>query len=108
MRKQSPQLYHNRESTRHFLYSKAEAEGPQKKRIYIPARIQKALQSVYPGLLSGHAFIDHTEQQLASTANFACLVFQIDGQAGSDPELPKPDPVDAHQKAAKLFDVFCT
>ncbi|MGD8470031.1 MAG: tetratricopeptide repeat protein [Desulfobacteraceae bacterium] len=107
MRKQPPQLYHNRESTRHFLYSKAEAEGPQKKRIYIPARIQKAIQSVYPGLLSGHAFIDHTEQQLSSTANFAWLVFQIDAKARSHKKNPKPDPVDAHQKVATFFDDFC-
>jgi tetratricopeptide (TPR) repeat protein len=107
MRKQPPELYHNRESTRHFLYSKAEAEGPQKKRIHIPARIQKAIQSVYPHLLSGHAFIDHAEQQLSSSANFACLVFQIDGAARSDTKKPKPDLADAHQKAATLFDDFC-
>jgi tetratricopeptide (TPR) repeat protein len=107
MRKQPPKLYHKRESTRHFLYSKAESEGPQKKRIYIPARIQKAIQSVYPGLLSGHTFIDHAEQQLSSTANFACLVFQIDGDAHSAKKNPKQDPVDAHQKAATLFDHFC-
>ena len=104
---QPPELYHKRETTRHFLYSKAEAEGPKKKRIHIPARIQKAIQSVYPGLLTGHTFIDRAEHQLASAAIFACLVFQIDDEAGSDPEQPKPDPTDAHQKAAKLFDVFC-
>ena len=107
MRKQSPQLYHKRESTRHFLYSKAETEGPQKKRIYIPARIQKAIQSVYPDLLSGHTFIDHAEQQLSSTANFACMVFKIDSDAHSDKKKPKYDPVDAHQKAATLFYNFC-
>jgi tetratricopeptide (TPR) repeat protein len=107
MQKKSPQLYHSRESTRHFLYSKAETEGPKKKRIYIPARIKKAIQSVYPGLLSGHAFIDHAEQQLSSTDNFACLVFQIDGDARSDKKKPKTDPVAAHQKAATLFDNFC-
>lgn len=107
MRNQPPELYHNRESTRHFLYSKAEAEGPQKKRIHIPAHIQKAIQSVYPGLLTGHAFIDRAEQQLSSAAIFACLVFQIDDDAGSDPERPKYDPAAEHQKAAKLFDDFC-
>jgi len=105
MPNQPPELYHKRETTRHFLYSKA--EGPEKKRIHIPARIQKAIQSVYPGLLTGHAFIDRAEQQLASAATFACLVFQIDDEAGANPEKPKPDPVDAHQAAAKLFDVFC-
>jgi tetratricopeptide (TPR) repeat protein len=107
MRNQPPELYHNRESTRHFLYSKAEAEGPQKKRIHIPARIQKAIQSVYPGLLTGHAFIDRAEQQLSSAAIFACLVFQIDDDTASDPEQPKTDPAAAHQNAAKLFDDFC-
>jgi len=107
MRKQPPELYHNRESTRHFLYSKAEAEGPEKKRIHIPARIQKAIQSVYPGLLTGHAFIDHAEQQLSSAAIFACLAFQIDDGAGSEPQHPKSDPAADHQMAAKLFDDFC-
>jgi tetratricopeptide (TPR) repeat protein len=107
MRKKPPQLYHSRKSTRHFLYSKAETEGPKKKRIYIPARIQKAVQSVCPGLLSGHAFIDHAEQQLSSSDNFACLVFQIDGDARSDKKKSKSDPVDAHQRAATLFSNFC-
>ena len=105
MRNQSPELYYNRESTRHFLYSKA--EEPHKKRIHIPARIQKAIKSVYPRLLTGHAFIDRAEQQLSSAAIFACLVFEIDGDAASDPEQPEADPVAAHQKAAKLFDDFC-
>jgi tetratricopeptide (TPR) repeat protein len=102
-----PELYHNRESTRHFLYSKAEAEGPEKKRIHIPARIQKAIQSVYPGLRTGHTFIDHAEQQLSSAAIFACLVFQIDDNAACDPKQSKSDPAAVHQKAAKLFDDFC-
>jgi tetratricopeptide (TPR) repeat protein len=107
MRNQPPEIYHNRETTRHFLYSKAEAEGLQKKRIHIPAHIQKAIQSVYPGLLTGHAFIDQAEHQLSSAALFTSLVFQIDDDAGSDPEQPTPDPAAAHQKAAKFFDDFC-
>ena len=107
MGKRSPELYHNRESTRHFLYSKAESEGPRKKRIRIPARIQTAIKSVYPDLLTGHAFIDHAEQQLSSVDIFACLVFQIDDNTGSGPEQAKPDPAEAHQKAATLFDAFC-
>jgi tetratricopeptide (TPR) repeat protein len=107
MRSQTPELYHNRESTRHFLYSKAEAEGLRKKRIHIPARIQKAIQSVYPGLLTGHAFIDRAEQQLSSAAIFACLVFQIDDDTASTPEQAKTDPAAVHQNAAKLFDNLC-
>jgi tetratricopeptide (TPR) repeat protein len=107
MRNQTPELYHNRESTRHFLYSKAEAEGLRKKRIHIPARIQKAIQSVYPGLLTGHAFIDRAEQQLSSAAIFACLVFQIDDDTASTPEQAKTDPAAVHQNAAKLFDNLC-
>jgi tetratricopeptide (TPR) repeat protein len=106
MRKQPSKLYHTRESTRHFLYSKAEAEGPAKKRIRIPARIQKAIQSIYPALLSGHTFIDHAEQQLSSAAIFACLVFQIDDKARSE-KHSKSDPATDHQKAAKLLDYFC-
>ena len=106
MTKQPPKLYHTRESTRHFLYSKAEAEGPAKKRIHTPARIQKAIQTIYPGLLSGHAFIDYAEQQLASATLFACMVFQIDDHTGSE-KHSESDPATAHQQAAKLFDDFC-
>jgi len=107
MPNQPPQLYHNRESTRHFLYAKAEAEGSPKKRIHIPAHIQKAIQSVYPDLLTGHAFIDRAEQQLASIDIFACLVFQIDDDDACDTQQPEPDPADVHQKAARLFDELC-
>lgn len=107
MPKQSSELYHNRESTRHFLYSKAEAEGQGKKQIQIPARIQKAIQSVYPGLLSGHTFIDHAEQQLTSADIFACVVFRIDAAAASGSEPSKSDPAADHKLTAKLFNAFC-
>ena len=106
MRKQPAKLYHSRESTRHFLYSKAEAESPAKKRIRIPTRIQKAIHSLFPALLSGHAFIDHAEQQLSSAVTFACMVFQIDDKAGTENNADS-DPVAEHQKTAKLFDNFC-
>ena len=107
MQKRPSEIYQNRESTRHFLYSKAESEGPRKKRIYIPSRIQKAIKSVYPNLLTGHAFIDHAEQLLSSADIFASLVFQIDGKTSSAPEKAKPDPADAHQNVATLLDAFC-
>ncbi len=50
--------------------------------------------------------MDHAEQQLSSATIFACMVFQIDDDAGSG-KHPEPDPAANHQKAAKLFDDFC-
>ncbi|MCK4985761.1 MAG: hypothetical protein KAS40_09600, partial [Desulfobacterales bacterium] len=107
MRKQPPELYHSRESTRHFLYSKAEAEDRKNKRIHRPARIQKAIQSIYPDLLTGHSFLHRAAQQLSSAKIFACTVFQIDDGTGSDPERIKSDPVSVHKKTAKFFDDLC-
>jgi tetratricopeptide (TPR) repeat protein len=108
MRKNQSNLYHHRESTRHFLHAKAEADDPQKKRIHIPSGIQKAIQSIYPGLLMGQAFVDHALAQLASANLFAGLVFQIDDDITADSKRPKIDPAAAHQRAAKLFNKFCT
>ena len=101
------ELYHTRKSTRHFLYSKAEAEDRKNKRIHRPARIQKAIQSIYPDLLTGHSFLHRAAQQLSSAKIFACTVFQIDDGTGSDPERIKSDPVSVHKKTAKFFDDLC-
>ncbi len=108
MRKDQSELYYHRESTRHFLHAKAEADDLQKKRIHIPTRIQKAIQSIYPGLLMGQAFIDHALEQLTSTTLFAGLVFQIDDDdVAHDSKRSKIDPAVAHKRAAKLFNNFC-
>ena len=107
MQKDPSELYHHRESTRHFLHAKAEADDLQKKRLHIPTRIQKAIQSIYPGLLMGQAFVDHALEQLAPATFFAGLVFQIDGDVATDSQKPKIDPADAHKRAAKLFNHFC-
>jgi tetratricopeptide (TPR) repeat protein len=101
------ELYHTRKSTRHFLFSKAEAEDLEKKRIYTSAGIQKSIQSLYPDLLTDHSFLDHAVQQLSSVKIFACTVFQIDDDTGSDPERKKSDPVAAHKAAAKRIDDLC-
>jgi tetratricopeptide (TPR) repeat protein len=101
------ELYHTRKSTRHFLFSKAEAEDLEKKRIYTSAGIQKSIQSVYPDLLTDHSFLHRAARQLSSAKIFACTVFQIDDDTGSDPERTKSDPVAAHKMAAKLIDNLC-
>jgi tetratricopeptide (TPR) repeat protein len=107
MRKDQSELYHQRESTRHFLHAKAEADDLQKKRIQIPTRIQKAIQSIYPGLLMGQAFVDYALEQLGPPTLFAGLVFQIDDEVTTDSERSKIDPAVIHKRAAKLFDNFC-
>ena len=100
-------LYHTRKSTRHFLYSKADAEDQEKKRSHAPAHIQETIKSVYPGLLIDHSFLEHATEQLSSAKTFACMVFQIDDDRGapSDQKLSKSKAV--HKTAAKLLDEFC-
>ena len=71
MSKDQAELFHSRESTRHFLHAKVEADEQQIKPIHILADNQKAIQSLYPGLLSGQAFEDHALDQLASASLFA-------------------------------------
>ncbi|MGD1971118.1 MAG: tetratricopeptide repeat protein [Desulfobacterales bacterium] len=107
MRKNQSELYRHRESTRHFLHAKAETDDLQKKRIHIPSSIQKAIQSIYPGLLMGQAFVDHALVQLVPATSFAGLVFQIDDDITADSKRPEIDPAVAHKRAAKLFNKFC-
>ncbi len=107
MPKDQSELYHSRESTRHFLHAKAEADNLAIKRIHIPASIQKAIQSIYPGLRTGQAFLEHALQQLASASLFACLVVQIDDCGDSDAGQAASDAAGMHKEAAKLFDNLC-
>lgn len=106
MPKDQSDLYHHRESTRHFLHAKAEADGLHKNRIRIPATIQKAIQSIYPGLLTGQAFLDHALEQLSPAAQLAGMVFQIDDTVRSGSQKPVIEPAVAHKRAAKLFNNF--
>ena len=107
MRKDQSELYHHRESTRHFLHAKAEADDLQNKRIQIPVSIQKAIQSIYPGLLTGQAFWEHVLEKLTPATLFAGIVFQIDDDVATDSKKPQADPAAAHKRAAKLFNNFC-
>ncbi|MBW2515949.1 MAG: tetratricopeptide repeat protein [Deltaproteobacteria bacterium] len=106
MRKDQVELYHHRESTRHFLHAKAEADDLHKKRVQVPASIQKAIQSIYPGLLTGQAFLDHALERLAPAPQFAGMVFQIDDDVSTDCQKPSIEPAEAHKRAAKLFNNF--
>ena len=107
MPKEHPELYHTRESTRHFLYAKAETEDQEKKRSHTSARIQKAIQSLYPGLLMDHSFLDHANEQLSSAKIFACTVIQIDDDPGSPSHQKSSNPTSVHKTAAKLLDDLC-
>ena len=107
MTQEYSKLYHNRRSTRHFLYSKAKTEDLKKKRTRTSASIQKSIRSVYPDLLTGHSFLHRAAQQLSSGKIFACTVFQFDNDAGSHIKGGKSDPVTAYKMAAKLIDDLC-
>jgi tetratricopeptide (TPR) repeat protein len=101
------ELYSNRESTRHYLYSKAEADERPKKQIRTPARIHAAVQSIYPDLLTGRSFLEQVMQQLFSAGRRVCAVIQIDAGVGSDSERTKTGKHAAFQTAAKLIDASC-
>jgi tetratricopeptide (TPR) repeat protein len=105
MPKKHPELYHIRESTRHFLYAKAEDQ--EKTRSLTPTHIQKTIKSLYPGLLTDHSFLDHATEQLSSADIFACMVFQVDDDSGSQSDLKSPHPTSIHKTAAKLLDDAC-
>jgi len=82
-------LWYNLESTRHFLYSKAEADDLPKKPIHTAAAIQAAIQSVYPDLLAGHSLLEHADQQLSSVSSCVCVVIRIDTDNSIDFEQTK-------------------
>jgi tetratricopeptide (TPR) repeat protein len=107
MPKEQLKLYHTRESTRHFLYSKAESEDLAKKRIRTPARIKKAIQSVYPRLLTGRSLLDHVAEKLTSATVFGCMVLRIDDNAGNDQKTKSSHAAAVHAKAAKLLNGWC-
>ena len=98
-------LYYHRESTRHFLYSKAEVDDQPKKHIRKPpSSVQVAVQSVYPGLLSGHSFLEHSAQQLSSASTCVSIIIQMDADDNFDSQQTTHAQTAAHQTAAKLID----
>ncbi|MEJ2101036.1 MAG: hypothetical protein P8X68_13810, partial [Desulfobacterales bacterium] len=103
------ELHYQQESTRHFLYSKAEVDDLPKKQIRTPASsIQAAVQSIYPALLTGHSFLEHSVQHLSSDNLCACGVIQIDTDGSSDFKPTKSEQTAAYQTAAKVIDELCT
>lgn len=107
MPKEHPDLYHTRESTRHFLYAKAEMEDQDKKRSHASAQIHKAIKSLYPGLLTNHSFLDHATEQLSAADIFACMVFQLDDDFSSPSDVKLSDPLSVYKAAAKLLEKLC-
>ena len=102
------ELHYQQESARHFLYSKAEVDDLPKKQIRTPASsIQAAVQSIYPALLTGHAFLEHSAQHLSSANSCACAVIQIDTDGRSDFARTKSEQTGAYQTAAKGIDELC-
>jgi tetratricopeptide (TPR) repeat protein len=102
------ELYYQHESTRHFLYSKAETDDLPKKQIRTAAiSIQAAVQSIYPALLTGHSFLEHSAQHLSSANTCACGVIQIDMDGSSDFEQTNAEQTAAYQTAAKIIDELC-
>ena len=102
------ELYYQQESTRHFLYSKAEAGDQAKKQIRTPASsIQAAVQSIYPALLTRHSFLEHSARHLSSTNICACVVIQIDASDRSDFEQTKSEQPAAYLTAAKEINELC-
>jgi tetratricopeptide (TPR) repeat protein len=98
-------LYYHRESTRHFLYSKAEGDDQPKKHLRTPASsIQIAVQSVYPGLLTGHSFLEHSAQRLSSAGTCISVIIQIDTDDNFDSQQTTHAQSVTHQTAAKLID----
>jgi tetratricopeptide (TPR) repeat protein len=100
-------LYHNRESTRHFLYSKAETDDLPKQDLRTATSIQAAVQSVYPALLTGRSFLEHSAQRLSSAATCACAVIQIDADGSAHFEQSNAVQTAAHQKTAEGLDELC-
>jgi tetratricopeptide (TPR) repeat protein len=100
-------LCYSRESTRHFLYSKTEADDLPQKSIRTAAAIQAAVQSVYPDLLTGYSFLEHAAQQLSSANICVCVVIQIDTDDSIDFEQTKFEQAAALRAAAKLVDGLC-
>ena len=98
-------LYYHRESTRHFLYSKAEVDNQPKKHIRKPpSSVQALVQSVYPGLLSGHSFLEHSAQQLSSARTCTSVIIQMDADDNFDSRQKARAQTAAHQTVAKLID----
>jgi tetratricopeptide (TPR) repeat protein len=107
MPKVRPNLYHTRESTRHFLYSKAEADDLEKEKIQTTSNFRKALQSVFSELLAGDSLLDYAFEQLVSVTPFGCMAIRIDGNPKKGNSFAESNPNDGYVQSLKILDKFC-
>jgi tetratricopeptide (TPR) repeat protein len=94
-------LFHKRDSTRHFLFSKTDTKELKGKRVLPRESAWKALRQVFPQVLSGRRFIEHAMDRVKSTAGFGAMTIRMDN-------LPrKKEQFDKYQGFAKTLDATC-
>jgi len=102
------ELFKNRSSSKEFLLSKAELRPWRKTKKRKEDGEKDIINKLFPGMLSGEAFIEHTLKVLSSSLSFGVMVVRIDNmnEMGGDDK-----PADTQKKTlgdmAKAIDDIC-
>ena len=94
-------LLQRRDSTRHFLFSKADTNGLKDKEIQPRESTWKELKQLYPDVMAGKRLIDQSNNRLGTFEKFSALAIKFDKSP------PLESGIDHYKAIADGLDTFC-
>lgn len=101
MVKQGKKLQQRRDSTRHFLFSKADTKGLDAKEIQPRESTWKELKQLFPDVLAGKRLLDQTNNRLDTFEKFGAMAIKFDKTP------PVESGIDHYKAITGVLDTFC-
>lgn len=101
MAKQSKKLQQRRDSTRHFLFSKADTTGLKAKEIQPRESTWKELKQSFPDVLAGRRFLDQSNSRLGNLEKFCAMAIKFDRTP------PAESGIDHYNAICGVLDTIC-
>jgi len=101
MTEQRRGLHHKRDSTRYFLFSKTDTQGLKSDRIQPRESTWKELKHLFPDVLAGKRFSDHSMGRLEECTRFGAMALKFDNLKSNARSLA------SYKAITQALDDFC-
>lgn len=101
------ELFHNRSSSRQFLFCKSDFKPMEDKVVDTSFVDSSRLSETFPDILAGETFINHTMAMLDSSAKFEAIVIRIDDINYQDKTIAIDQNIDLLVDVAQVIDAIC-
>ncbi len=101
MVKQGQKLLQRCFSTRHFLFSKADAKGLNTKEVRPRESTWKVLKQIFPDVLAGKRLLDQTNERLGAFEKFCAMAIKFDKTPTTD------SGIDHYKAVTGVLDAIC-